>query len=207
MADSSLVLLLAGAADQPGVAVARDVLLAGGKVAAAVTRPWQVEKLRDELSQPDIPVGALLVGLVGPRDAEAAAGFVKGAGDALGDLTHFAGASVLLRQRVEQREPAGDLEELLDANLHTNVTLARAALPGMRRRRAGTLAFATGPSEPKHLSTTCLASLAAMTAFAEALAADVGAANLQIRSVAAIAEESPQSAWSVALHEADRDSR
>lgn len=201
MTDAPVILLLAGAADQLGVRMAQDVLRAGGRVAAAVSRAWQVEKLRDQLLQPGVQSDALLIGVVAGRDAEAAAGFVKGATDALGAITHLAGASFLLRQRRPQREPAGDLDEMLDANLHTNVTLARAVLPSMRRRRSGRLIFLNQPAEAEELSVTCLASFAAMAAFADALALDCGAAALQIESIPAPSDESLTQDWMSVLHD------
>lgn len=199
MTDAHIVLLLAGAADPVGVSIAQSVLLAGGRVAAAVPRAWQVEKVREQLLQDGVDAGALLIGLVAPRDAEAAAGLVKGATDALGAITHLAGASMLLRQRQEQREPAGDLDELLDANLHSNATLARAALPAMRQRRSGRLVFVTQPSNTADLSTTCRASLAAMGAFANALATNVRSVGLEVETVAAPIDEPLAQNWLAAL--------
>jgi 3-oxoacyl-[acyl-carrier protein] reductase len=179
------VVLLAGAAENPGAEIACAVLAAGGKVAAAVTRGWQVEKLRDRLLADGIAIENLLVGVVGPRDMEAAAGFVKGASDALGSLTHFAGASLLLRDRLAGLEPAGDLDELLDVNLHTNATLARAVLPGMRRRKSGTLVFVECASCLASLSATCKASLAGLDSFQKALHDDVQVEGVRVNAIPA----------------------
>jgi len=185
---SDTVVLLAGANGDVGAAIARAVLLAGGKVAAAVTRDWQVAKVREQLLEGGVDPAALLVGLVAPRDAEAAAGFVKGATDALGPISHVAGASFEQRSGKAGREPAGDLDDLLEINLHTNATLARAALPAMRRRKSGTLVFAKQPARGDACSTTCMASFAAMGAFADALRPDVQAASVRIETVAADCE-------------------
>lgn len=185
---SDTVVLLAGADTEVGAVIARAVLLAGGKVAAAVTREWQVAKVREQLLADNVEPASLLVGLVAARDAEAAAGFVKGATDALGPISHVAGASVEQRLGKATREPAGDLDELLERNLHTNATLARAALPSMRRRKSGALVFARQPEQPGSCSTTCMTSLAAMGAFADALRSDVQSASIRIDSVAADCE-------------------
>ncbi|MFN9305000.1 MAG: NmrA family NAD(P)-binding protein, partial [Planctomycetota bacterium] len=67
------VVVVAGATGRIGGAVARAVLARGGRVAAAVRKPWQVDKLRSALAS-----DRALVGLVPAGDAEAAAGFVKG---------------------------------------------------------------------------------------------------------------------------------
>tara|TARA_R110002072_G_scaffold264409_3_gene423167 strand:- start:45715 stop:46359 length:645 start_codon:yes stop_codon:yes gene_type:complete len=198
MTHSSSVLLLAGAVDSVGQCIARAVLIAGGKVAAAVPRAWQVDKLRAELLATDLGVGGasdrLLVGVVAPRDAEAAAGFVKGSKDALGDITHFTGAAQLLRQRVPGREPTGDLDELLDANLHSNATLCRAVLPAMRRRKSGRLLFVAAPGGTEALSVTCRASLAALAEFAAAIHGDLKGTGIDVEMVPApmnLAAEDP----------------
>lgn len=183
MSDVSRVALLTGATEPLGAAIARAVLDAGGKVAATVSRPWQVERLREQLAS-----DRLLVGVVMPGDGEAAAGFVKGANDALGPITDLVTASLLLRERTAGREPAGDLGELLDANLHANTTLARALLPSLRRRGTGRLAFPAMPADDAGLSATCRASLAAIDAFGAALALDLAETGLEVVRVDAATE-------------------
>jgi len=168
------VVLVASAFEPAAERIARDALEAGARVAAAVTRPWQVDKLRESLGGGD----RLLVGHVGPRDAQAAAGFVKGATDALGVISEFACAAVLLRKRDEQREPAGDLEELLEANLYPGATLARALLPRLRGRHQGLMRFCMPPLLPHEWSATTNASLGAMMAFSQVL--DVDAEHIEV---------------------------
>jgi NADP-dependent 3-hydroxy acid dehydrogenase YdfG len=131
------VVVIAGATGCVGGAFAKLVLARGGKVAAAVRRPWQVAKLHEVLGRE-----RLLAGVVPPLDTEAAAGFAKGANDALGPITAFVGAAGRLQARSPGHEPGGDLPESLEANVHANATLARAVLPFLRRRRSGTLTFA-----------------------------------------------------------------
>jgi NADP-dependent 3-hydroxy acid dehydrogenase YdfG len=91
----------------------------------------------------------------------------------------------MLRDKTLGREPAGDLEQLLDANLHCNATLARAVLPAMRKRKSGGLAFVTAPTETAGLSVTCRASLAATAEFAAGLASDVADVGLRVATIAA----------------------
>lgn len=143
------VVVIAGATGRLGTALARAVLANGGKVAAAVRKPWQVVKLREQLGS-----NGVLVGLVPSLDTEAAAGFAKGANDALGPVTAFVGAAGTFIPRAPGREPGSDLAEQLEANLLANATLARALLPGMRRRRHGRLVFVGAGA-------TCLAAGAA----------------------------------------------
>ena len=178
MSLSSSVVLLAGGIEPAATHIATAVLTAGGKVAAAVTRSWQVDKLREALAA--VADDRLFVSAVGIGDTEAAAGFVKGTRDVLGDITHFFGASRLLRQRVPGKEPAGDGDELLAANLAADTVLCRAALASMRRSKAGRIVFVDAPDDVADLSVTCRASLAARTAFAEALAGDLSGSGIDI---------------------------
>ncbi|MCA8951381.1 MAG: SDR family NAD(P)-dependent oxidoreductase [Planctomycetes bacterium] len=171
-AGAGQVVLLAGATGQLGAEFARRVLRSGGSVAATVRREWQVARLRSELGE---PADRLLVGVVGPRDSEAAAGFVKGAGDALGPIAALVVAAGLFRTAEVGTEPAGELEELLEANLLAGATLVRAALPGMRRRRRGTITFvgSAGVGSDFGLSPNYLASKAAVHEYVRALASSL----------------------------------
>lgn len=165
------VVLLAGAHGALGTAIARGLLEAGARVAAAVARGWQVDRLRDELGR-ELGSDRLLVSVVAPRDGEAAAGLAKGATDALGTITTFVGAARVRRAPQAGREPAADLDELLEANLHTNTVLARAVAPRLRRAGRGELRFVLAPVDAE-LSATCRASQQALAAWCDGLAADL----------------------------------
>lgn len=169
---ASKVVLLAGVTGQLGTAFARAVLRDGGKVAATVRREWQVAKVRDELAADADGGDRLLVGVVGPQDPEAAAGFVKGAGDALGPVDAFVCAAGAFRDTDVGSEPAGELRELVEANLLAGATLARAVLPGMRRRGRGTITFvgSAAVGGETGLSPNYLASKAAVHEYVRALA-------------------------------------
>ncbi|MBL8734148.1 MAG: SDR family NAD(P)-dependent oxidoreductase [Planctomycetes bacterium] len=160
-------MMLTGATGRIGGAFARRVLAAGGKVAAVVRRPWQVAKVQQELGAANV-----LVGVVGPQDTEAAAGFVKGAQDALGAITAFVGCAGSRSERVAGREPQGDLAEQLEANLQANATVCRAVLSGMRRRRRGVITF-VGAAVGVGAGVNHLAAKAALAAYAQQLQLDV----------------------------------
>ncbi|MFK7739438.1 MAG: SDR family NAD(P)-dependent oxidoreductase [Planctomycetota bacterium] len=174
MISSDAVVLLAGASGELGRAVARSLLDRGARVAAAVARAWQVEKLQEQLRD-DLGAAAcdrLLASVVAPRDAQAAAGFVKGSRDALGTVTDYVAASRLWHNAQAGKEPAADLEELLDANLFGNATLARALLPSFRRARAGRLQFLVAAEDGDawlRASASTRASLSGLRSYAEAL--------------------------------------
>ena len=166
MTDTAGVVLVAGANGRIGSAVCRRVLASGGRVAATVRRSWQVEPLRAALGSERV-----LVGAIGSGDPEAAAGFVKGAQDALGPLVAFAGTAGRWQGRADGHEPGGDLQDLLAANLLANAVLARAALPHLRRRRRGVLVFAGGAD-------------AVLPAASAAFAASAGALRDYVRALA-----------------------
>lgn len=129
-------MLFTGDADDVRVVLGRKVLAAGGKLAVAVTRAWQVPQVRGELGGERV-----LVGCVGARDGEAAAGFVKGAEDALGPITALVFAARAADAAAVGRDGNGELAELLDARLLTGANLARAAVGRMRRRKRGQILF------------------------------------------------------------------
>jgi NAD(P)-dependent dehydrogenase (short-subunit alcohol dehydrogenase family) len=173
------VWLVAGATGRIGGALARHVLARGGRVAAAVRRPWQVDVVRAALGREHT-----LVGLVATGDGEAAAGFVKGAQDALGPIAAFVGAAGRWQPREAGREPGGDLDELLAANLLANATLARAVLPFLRRRRAGALTFVGAADAAQALGSAAFAaSKAALHEFVRALARDLDGTGVVARAV------------------------
>lgn len=173
------VVVIAGAAGRIGLGVAKLVLQNGGKVAAAVRKPWQVARLQEQLGRDRV-----LVGLVGALDTEAAAGFAKGANDALGPVTAFVGAAGAWAERRPLREPDGQLAEQLEANLLANATLARALLPGMRRRHRGLLLFVgAAPASLAAGSTSFVAAKEAVHGYVRALALDLADTGVQAGAV------------------------
>jgi NAD(P)-dependent dehydrogenase (short-subunit alcohol dehydrogenase family) len=177
------VVLLAGATGELGGAFARLVLEHGGKVAAAVRKPWQIEAVRSALGNQRV-----LVGVVGSTDGEAAAGFVKGACDALGPITAYVSTAGSYRAVPVGKDQANDLQEQLEANLLSSANLARAVLARLRQRRGsmtfvGSLAAieldAAGDSPAVHY----LASKAALHAYVCALAAQERHNGLRIGAI------------------------
>ena len=108
----------------------------GAQVAAAVRKEWQVRKVEEALSGTKH-----LVGVVGATDGEAAAGLVKGVEDSLGPIDAFVSVAGAFQFKTIGEDKAADAYQLLEANFLSAVTLARALLGPMRRRRAGHLVF------------------------------------------------------------------
>ncbi len=184
--DSNQVVLLAGVTGQLGTAFARRVLADGHRLAAAVRRPWQVDKVRERFA--DVGAERLLVGVVGAQDSEAAAGFVKGCNDALGPLTAVVSTAGAFRTAAVGQEPAGELAELVEANLLSGATLVRAALPGMRRRGRGTITFvgSAAVGVGKDVAANYLASKAAVHEYVRAL--DASFAGSELRASVLVAD-------------------
>lgn len=174
------VFLLAGASGALGSVLARRLLAAGGRLAVAVRRPWQVEAQRQALGDRDV-----LVGCVPSLDGEAAAGFVKGAADALGAIDAYFCTAGAYRASTIGQDGAGELTELLEANLLAPATLARAVVGAMKRRRSGSLVFTgaamVGHGGPKAVN--YLASKAALHEYVRALAAELDGSGVRAAAV------------------------
>lgn len=185
------VVVLGGATGALGGAFARFVLEHGGSVAAAVRKPRQVQSVTEALGRERV-----LVGLVPPGDGEAAAGFAKGAKDALGPVTAMVAAAGSWSGAPVGKDPAGELQQLLEANLLSGANLARAVVGSLRRRKAGSLVFVgsaavgapTGPGAPANY----LASKAALHEYVRALAADLAGTGVRVAALLPGTIDTPQ---------------
>src|SRR5262245_47514393 len=130
------VAIVQGATGELGAAVLRQLRASGASTALAVRKPWQVDKTIETFGS-----ARMLVGCVPTADGEAAAGFVKGAIDALGPIDALLCCNGAFRGGAIGKDGGDDLRELLDANLLAGATLARAVVGPMRRRRTGSLVF------------------------------------------------------------------
>lgn len=174
------VVLLSGATGVLGSALAHEVLRRGGRLGIAVRRPWQVQRLVETYGS----VGTL-VGHVPSQDGEAAAGFVKGVTDALGPIAACICAAGSRRESSIGKDPAGELAELLEANLLAGANLARAVVGPMRRRRTGSLVF-VGSAEvgtDGAGSVGYLAAKAALHEYVRALSAELGPCGVRVAAV------------------------
>jgi NAD(P)-dependent dehydrogenase (short-subunit alcohol dehydrogenase family) len=196
------VTLLAGATGAVGGALARHLVQAGGRVGIAVRKPWQVEPVRGEFAGKGV-----LVGCVPTGDSEAAAGFVKGVADALGPIDAYVAATGSFAACRIGKDPAVQLQDLLDANLHAATGLARAALAPMRRRRAGRLVFvgaaAVGTAHAGGMA-NYLASKAALHEWVRALHCELAAEAAALRAAAILPGVIDTAANREAMPDADR---
>lgn len=124
------VVLLTGAELPLGALLADALLEHRYALALAVSKTRHVDALREAYRGKPA-----LVGLV--ADSEAAAGFAKGAEDALGPITALLTTAELRSAHAVGREPSGELADLFAANLATSALLVRAVVGRMRRRQKG----------------------------------------------------------------------
>lgn len=149
-------------------AIAERLRAAGARLAVVVHKSWQVDEVRGQLGRDGVFVGA-----VGPRDAEAAAGFAKGVEDALGPIV----AMVLVGSRsgggARVGEDAEDeLTQLLLHNLFASANLVRATIGRMRRRSRGRIVF-VGCEQAGDRSANVAASEAGLRGYVLGLAAEL----------------------------------
>ncbi len=128
--------LVGGATGELGAAVLARLVALGAAVGVPVRKPWQVEKVRASCL-----TAKALVGVVGPVDGEAAAGFAKGVHDALGPIDALITTQGAFQMVEAGRDAAGDMQALFEANVFAPLTLARAVVGPMKRRRAGAIVF------------------------------------------------------------------
>jgi len=172
--------LLSGATGELGSALALGLLRRGARIAVAVRKPWQIERVREQVGSDRV-----LVACVPAQDAQAAAGFVKGAEDSNGPTAAYLCASGAFAADPIGRDPSGQLQNLLEANLLTGVTLARAVVGPMKRRRTGALMFvgssAVGSGGAGMVN--YLASKAALTEWVRALAVELRDSGVRVAAV------------------------
>ena len=186
------VVMVVGGTGRLGAALVRALLDAGCGVALPVRRPWQVERVRSTY-----PGARVLVGLVAPQDGEAAAGFVKGSEDALGPL---AGVVVTAGRRSEApvgSDAAGELAELLEANLLAGATLVRAAVARLRRRKSGRILF-VGRSEEATSCANETAAAAVVRGYVAGLARELQGTGVAAAALLATRPQDPPTATAVA---------
>lgn len=174
------VVLLNGATGELGRELTNQLLQRGARVALVVRKAWQVDRVREELGSDDV-----LVACVPSQDAQAAAGVVKGAEDALGPIQSFLCPSGAFAAGPIGEDPGGQLQSLLEANLLAGATLARAVVGPMKRRRTGSLVFVGSSAVGQGGAglANYLASKAALTEWVRALADELQEVGVRAAAV------------------------
>lgn len=172
--------LVTGASGGIGAAIARTLHAQGACVVLSGTRREALEALAAELGQNAHICPADL------RDAEAADALVTQAEAAAGPLWALVNNAGLTRDMLALRMKDEDWQTVLDVDLSAPFRLARAALRGMLRRRAGriigigSIVGATGnPGQANYA-----AAKAGLVGMTKALAQEVGSRGVTVNMVA-----------------------
>jgi 3-oxoacyl-[acyl-carrier protein] reductase len=172
--------LVTGASGGIGAAIARALHSQGAKVALSGTRTEALEALAGELGEGASVCPADL------RDPAAADGLITAAEAACGPLAILVNNAGMTRDGLALRMKDEDWNSVLDVDLAAPFRLARAALRGMLRRRAGriigigSVVGATGnPGQANYA-----AAKAGLVGMSKALAQEVGSRGITVNCVA-----------------------
>ena len=181
------VALITGASGGIGAAIARALHAQGATVVLSGTRVAALESLAAELGARTFVASADLA------LPEAADGLIAAAEAAAGRLDILVNNAGLTRDGLVLRMKDSDWQAVIEVDLAAPFRLARAALKGMLRRRAGriisisSIVGATGNAGQANYA----ASKAGMIGFSKSLAREVAARNVTVNCVAPGFIESP----------------
>jgi len=172
--------LVTGASGGIGAAIARTLHAQGAVVALSGTRRDALESLTAELGERAFACPADL------RDAAAADSLVEAAEEAAGPLAILVNNAGLTRDGLALRMGDADWQAVLEVDLAAPFRLARAALRGMLRRRAGrivnisSIVGATGNAGQANYA----AAKAGLIGMTKALAQEVASRGITVNAVA-----------------------
>ena len=174
------VALVTGASGGIGTAVARALHAQGAAVVLSGTRQEALDSLAAELGERAFVCAADL------RDPAAPDTLVATAEHLAGPLTILVNNAGLTRDRLALRMHDGDWQDVLEVDLTAPFRLARAALRGMLRRRAGrivnisSIVAATGNAGQANYA----AAKAGLIGMTKALAHEVASRRITVNAVA-----------------------
>ncbi|MSP01220.1 MAG: 3-oxoacyl-[acyl-carrier-protein] reductase [Acetobacteraceae bacterium] len=171
--------LVTGASGGIGSAIARALHAQGAKVVLSGTRLERLEELAKDLGENAFVCPADL------RDAAEPAALIEAAEKAAGPLHILVNNAGMTRDMLALRMSDADWQAVLDVDLSAPFRLARAALRGMLRRRAGriinisSIVGATGnPGQANYA-----AAKAGLVAMSKSLAQEVGSRGITVNVV------------------------
>ncbi len=172
--------LVTGASGGIGGAIARALHGAGAAVVLSGTRTDALEALAGDLG------GRVAVVPCDLSDADAVAGLVKRAEDALAPIDILVNNAGLTRDNLSMMLKDEDWQQVLDVNLTAGFRLVRSALRGMMRRRWGriigvsSIVGVTGNAGQANYA----ASKAGMIGMSKSIAAEVATRGITVNCIA-----------------------
>ncbi len=177
---SGRVALVTGASGGLGGAIARALHARGARVAISGTRQEALDALAAELGEGCAPIAC---DLGNREDTEALPGKVEAA---LGEIDILVNNAGITRDALFVRIGDDEWERVLRLNLTAGFQLARGALRGMMRRRAGRIisitsvvAFTGNPGQSNYA-----AAKAGLVGMSKSLAREVASRNITVNCVA-----------------------
>jgi 3-oxoacyl-[acyl-carrier protein] reductase len=123
--------LITGASGGIGAAIAKALHAAGATIAISGTRVEKLEELKAQIGE---NVHVLPCNLSSPEDVEK---LIPAAESAMGGLDILVNNAGITKDGLAMRMKDDDWQSVIDVNLTSNFRLARAAMRGMMKKRAG----------------------------------------------------------------------
>lgn len=172
--------LITGASGGIGGAVAKSFHDAGAKLAVSGSNEEKLKNFAAELGDGIVPIACNLSELASV-DA-----LIKNAEEALGGLDILVCNAGVTKDNLALRMKDEEWQQVIDINLTASFRLARAAIKGMLKRRAGRIIFVTsvvGWTGNPGQANYC-ASKAGLTGMAKSLAQEVASRGITINCIA-----------------------
>ncbi len=172
--------LITGASGGIGGAVAKSFHDAGAKLAVSGSNEEKLKNFAAELGDGIVPIACNL------SDLASVDALIKNAEEALGGLDILVCNAGVTKDNLALRMKDEEWQQVIDINLTASFRLARAAIKGMLKRRAGRIIFVTsvvGWTGNPGQANYC-ASKAGLTGMAKSLAQEVASRGITINCIA-----------------------
>ena len=172
--------LITGASGGIGGAVAKSFHDAGAKLAVSGSNEEKLKNFAAELGDGILPIACNLSELASVDS------LIKNAEEALGGLDILVCNAGVTKDNLALRMKDEEWQQVIDINLTASFRLARAAIKGMLKRRAGRIIFVTsvvGWTGNPGQANYC-ASKAGLTGMAKSLAQEVASRGITINCIA-----------------------
>jgi 3-oxoacyl-[acyl-carrier protein] reductase len=174
------IALITGASGGIGSAVAKSFKEAGAKLAVSGSNEEKLKSFASELGEGVIPIACNL------SDFASVDALIKDAEEKLGGLDILVCNAGVTKDNLALRMKDEEWQQVIDINLTASFRLARAAIKGMLKRRAGRIIFVTsvvGWTGNPGQANYC-ASKAGLTGMAKSLAQEVASRGITINCIA-----------------------